>query len=129
MALSREAILQVQDITVKEIEVPEWGGAVFIRQLTRGEQDEWLRRQYGQTRLKQDTKAKQQEISSVNMYGHDAYLCVCGICDIDGKRLFKETDVEDLRKKNGAVIGRLAVEIVKYSQLAGDAEVIEEVKN
>lgn len=129
MALSREAILQAQDIAVKEIDVPEWKDTVFIRQLSRAEQDEYLRRQYGQTRLKQDTKSKQQEISAVNIYGHDAYLCVCGICDAEGKRIFKEGDVEELRKKNGAVIGRLAVEIVKFSAMAGDVEAQEEAKN
>ncbi len=129
MALSREQILQAQDIATKEIPVPEWGDSVFIKQLTRGEQDEYLRRQYGQTRLKQDAKAHQQEISAVNIYGHDAYLCMCGICDADGKRLFKESDIEALRQKNGAVIGRLAVEIVKYSAMAGDVEAQDEVKN
>lgn len=127
--LTREQILSTNDIEVKEVQVPEWGGSVFIRQLSRGEQDTYLKRQYGETKMKQDTKAKQQEISAVNIYGHDAYLCACGICDQDGKPLFKQTDVDELKKKNGAVIGRLAVEIVKFSAMAGDVEAVEEIKN
>lgn len=127
--LSREAILNKVDIEIKEIPVPEWGGSIFIRQLSRGEQDTYLKRQYGETRLKQDSKAKNQEISAVNIYGHDAYLCVCGICNEDGTPLFKQTDIEDLKKKNGAVIGRIAVEIVKFSGMAGDIPIEDEVKN
>lgn len=127
--LTREQILNTVDISIKEVQVLEWGGSVFIRQLSRGEQDTYLKRQYGETKMKQDTKAKQQEISAVNIYGHDAYLCACGICDADGKPLFKQTDVDELKKKNGAVIGRLAVEIVKFSAMAGDVEAVEEIKN
>ena len=127
--LSREQILNKVDIEIKEIPVPEWGGSIFIRQLSRGEQDTYLKRQYGDTRLKQDNKARNQEISAVNIYGHDAYLCVCGICNEDGTPVFKQTDVEDLKKKNGMVIGRIAVEIVKFSGMAGDIPVEDEVKN
>jgi len=127
--LSREQILNKVDIEIKEIPVPEWGGSIFIRQLSRGEQDTYLKRQYGDTRLKQDSKARNQEISAVNIYGHDAYLCVCGICNEDGTPVFKQTDVEDLKKKNGMVIGRIAVEIVKFSGMAGDIPVEDEVKN
>lgn len=127
--LSREQILNKVDIEIKEIPVPEWGGNIFIRQLSRGEQDTYLKRQYGDTRLKQDSKARNQEISAVNIYGHDAYLCVCGICNEDGTPVFKQTDVEDLKKKNGMVIGRIAVEIVKFSGMAGDIPVEDEVKN
>ena len=127
--LTRDQILQKNDIQVKQISVPEWGGEVFIRQLTRGEQDTYLKRQYGETRLKQDSKAKNQEISAVNIYGHDAFLVACGVCDEDGKPLFKQDDVDALKKKNGEVIGRLATEIVKFSGMAGDVTVEEEIKN
>ena len=127
--LTREQILNKVDIEIKEITVPEWGGSVYIRQLSRGEQDTYLKRQYGDTRLRQDNRAKNQEISAVNIYGHDAFICVCGICNEDGTPLFKQNDVEDLKKKNGAVIGRIAVEIVKFSGMAGDVQVEEEVKN
>ena len=127
--LSREQILNKIDIEIKEIPVPEWDGNIFIRQLSRGEQDTYLKRQYGDTRLKQDSKAKNQEISAVNIYGHDAYLCVCGICNEDGTPLFKQTDIDDLKKKNGAVIGRIAIEIVKFSGMAGDVPIEDEVKN
>jgi hypothetical protein len=87
-----------------------------------------LKRQYGETKLKQDSHARQQEISAVNIYGHDAFLCACGICDEEGKPLFKQDDIDALKKKNGEVIGRLATEIVKFSGMAGDVTVEEEIK-
>jgi len=129
MALSRDQILSKNDIDIKEIDVPEWGGSVFIRQLTRGEQDNYLKRQYGETKLTQDNKAKNQQISAVNIYGHDAYLVACGVCDEEGKPLFKADDIEALKKKNGAVIGRIAVEIVKFSAMQSDVTPEEEIKN
>lgn len=129
MPLSREQIFGVSDLQTKEIQVPEWGGSVFIRQLTRAEQDEYLKRQYGETRLKQDSKAKQQEISAVNIYGHDAFLVACAVCDADGKPLFKREDVDALKKKNGAVVGRIAAEIIKFSYIGGDVPLEEEAKN
>jgi len=129
MALTRDQILNSNDIHVKEVQVPEWGDSVFIKQLTRAQQDEYLQRQYGATRLKQDNRAKAQEISDVNIYGHDAYLCACGICDEEGKPLFKASDIDALRKKNGAAIGRIAAEILKFSIMDDDVNLEDEIKN
>ena len=129
MTLTRDQILTTVDIAIKEIPVPEWNGTIFIRQLSRGEQDTYLKRQYGETKLKQNPKENQQEISALNIYGHDAFLCASAICDAEGKNIFTQTDIDALRKKNGAVIGRIAVEIVKFSGMLGDVEVAEEAKN
>jgi hypothetical protein len=120
MALTRDEILKTNDIQVNEIEVPEWGGSVFIKQLTRAQQDSYLKMQMGKTRMKQDTRAKNQEIIGAELYGHDAYLCSRGICDENGKAIFKDSDIQSLKKKNGAVIGRIAKEIIAFSDMAGD---------
>lgn len=123
MSLTRDQILGKVDLQIKELDVPEWGGSVFIRQLTRGEQDTYLKRQYADAHLKQDSRAKQQEISAVNIYGHDAYLCACGICDAEGVQQFKPADVKALETKNGEVIGRIALAIVEFSGMRVDAAV------
>jgi hypothetical protein len=36
--LTREAILSAPDITEKEVDVPEWGGSVLIRTMTKAQQ-------------------------------------------------------------------------------------------
>jgi len=124
-SLTREEILALEDITTKEVVVPEkipvWGGNTFrIKQLTRGQQDEYLQRQYGSTRLKQDRKAKNQEISAVNLYGHDAWICISGIVDDNGKSLFQSGDEAKLKNKSGEAVGWLAREIVKFSGMLDD---------
>jgi len=129
MSLTREQILNVNDIKVKEIKVEQWGGTVFIRQLTRGEQDKYLKRQYGTTRMKQDMRAKQQEISAVNIYGHDAFLCACGICDKDGKRLFSNRDIQELEKKNGEAIGEIAAAIVEFSGMGAEVDELKDLQD
>jgi hypothetical protein len=122
--LTRDEILSLNDLTIKEITVPDnipaWGGkTLFIKQLTRGQQDAYLRRQFGDTRLKQNG-AKQQEISAMNIYGHDAWLCVKACCDDNGKPLFAERDIEALNGKSGEAIGWIAAQIVKFSGMATD---------
>jgi len=134
MPLSRDEILNVNDIQTKLIEVPAWKNkfddpTVYIRQLSRGEQDEYLKRQYGSTKMKQDKRAENQEISAVNIYGHDAFLCVCGVCDVDGKRLFSRNDIPKLEEKLGAAIGFIAAEIVKFSDMTEDIQALDELKN
>lgn len=128
MSLTRDDILNISDITVKEITVPEsipaWGGKTLtIKQLTRGQQDAYLKRQYGDTKLKQDRKAKNQEISAVNIYGHDAWLCVRGICDGQGKTIFTDADIEKLNEKSGESIGWIAKEIIQFSGMGEDEKV------
>lgn len=132
MALTRDKYFSTNDIAIKEIqippEIPIWGGeTVFIKQLSRGDQDEYLRRQYGQTRMKQDVKARQQEISAVNIYGHDAWIMMRGCVDAEGRPLFKESDIPEINKKAGAFVGWVAAEIVKFSKMEDDIE--EEIKN
>lgn len=134
MPLSRDEILNIDDIQVKLIEVAAWKGkvndpSVYIKQLTRGEQDEYLKRQWGSTKMKQDKRAENQEISAINIYGHDAFLCSCGICDANGKRLFNRNDIPKLDEKLGAAIGFIASEIVEFSDMKEDIEAMEELKN
>ena len=129
MALTRDQILGIVDIKIKEFPVPEWEDTVFIRQLTRGDQDAYLKRQYGNTKLKQDRRAKDQEISAVSIYGHDSFLCSRGMCDEDGKLLFKPADIDKLSKKSGAAIGRIAKEILEFSEMSEDIEELDELKN
>ena len=40
MALTADQILAADDMGLKEVAVPEWGGSVFIRVMTVGERDE-----------------------------------------------------------------------------------------
>lgn len=127
--LTKDDVFRLNDIDVKEVVIPDdfssaaWRGKKFyIKQLTRGQQDQYLKRQFGDTKMKQDAKAKNQEISAVNIYGHDAWLCVQGMCDDKGAPLFTLADIEKLNAKSGAPIGWIASEIIKFSDMAKDEQ-------
>jgi len=128
MALTKEDILGLQDIQVKEIDVPEWDSTVFIRQLSRGQADGYFRRRFNKSELTQRGRDQQFE-SEVTLFGHDSWLVAQGVCDADGKRLFSDADVKKLEEKNADVIGFIAVEIVKFSGMSRDIEELDDLKN
>jgi hypothetical protein len=137
--LTRDEILALDDITVKKITVPDtipvWGGkSLYIKQLTRGQQDVYNKRQFSGMTIKQDGARKngnghkpneaQELIGMASIYGHDAWLCVRGICDETGKTLFTDADLDRLNAKSGEAIGWIALEIVKFSNMANDSKVV-----
>jgi hypothetical protein len=131
--LNRQDILAFDDLSVKEITVPNtipvWGGnKLFIRQLNRGQQDTFLKRQFGEASLRQDRKATHQEFQGMHVYGHDAWLCVMGICNEAGELLFTAQDIPALEKKNGEAIGWIATQILDFSNLRQDLEEAQSLK-
>lgn len=128
MALSKEQILSINDIKVKEVEVPVWDDTVFIRQLTRGQQDAYMKRQFSKLAMKQQGRQQEME-SDITIFGHDAWLFAQGVCDADGKRLFTDAEVGKLEEKNGEAIGFVAKEIIAFSGMQSDIDELEKVKN
>ncbi len=126
MALSKADILGLNDIEIKEIDVPEWGGSVFIRQLTRGQVDQYFKRRFPKSVSKAGRGMQAQTQSEIELFGHDAWLVAQAVCDADGKRLFTNSEIGALNDKNADVIGRLAVEIAEFSGMAQDIKTLEE---
>jgi hypothetical protein len=125
MALNRDEILAMVDLTKKEITVPSnilvWGGkTLFIKQLSRGDQDTYLKRQFGTGIV---SATGNTEFQMVGLYGHDSWLCSRGICDSEGKRIFTEDDLPMLEEKSGEFIGWCAQEILKFSEMDKDAKI------
>ena len=99
MALTKEQILEAQDIQREEVEVPEWGGTVYVKALTADERDklesamvEWGR----------DGKPRSMKIE-----GFRLRLAAMSICDEDGGRLFGDNEVTKLGKKSSAALERV----------------------
>jgi hypothetical protein len=128
MPLNKDQILNISDIKIKEIDVPIWKDSVYIRQLTRGQQDEYLKLQFSKTSMQQQNK-EQKINSEVDLFGHDAFICACGICDESGKPLFTRADVQKLAEKNGEAIGFIAKEIIEFSGMGQDVEELQKLKN
>jgi hypothetical protein len=108
--LTREQILQANDLPTQEVPVPEWGGSVLVRGLTGKERDEF-------------------EMSMIQMTGPSvelrmqnarARLVALGCIDEQGNRLFTAKDVEALSRKSGAALDRVYSAIQKLSGLSAD---------
>ena len=131
MALDKNQILGFSDIKTKEIRVPIWDDTVWIRQLTRGQQDEYQKRRFTKFNVLQNGPSVRdlKPDMSLNMFGHDSWIFAQGVVDENGKRLFTDAEVEKLNEKNGEAIGFVAAEIIKFSGMQEDIEEIEKIKN
>ena len=98
--LTKQAILQARDEEIERVEVPEWGGAVFVRSIAasgRG-QIEAAAARY------KDSKGKDESFART----FTVRLVALSLCDERGERLFSDGEISELQKKNGRVISRIA---------------------
>jgi len=120
--LTREQILQANDIEKELVKVPEWGKAaeVYVKGMTGAERDKFEGSMI-------QTRAKSQEI---NMSNIRAKLASLTICDEKGKRLFSENDVQALSQKSAAALQRVFEVAQKLSGItdADVEELTEEIK-
>lgn len=117
MILTSDKILQADDLKRKKIDVPEWGGEIYVREMTGIESlefDAWL--------------ADNKDNKKVLAVGwHPLMVTLCA-CDDKGERLFSMADFEAIRKKNKTVLERIADAAIKLNKLGAD-DLEEEAKN
>lgn len=102
--LTADQIAAIDDIRIASIDVPEWGGTVYLRMLPVGEHEalyDWHH----------SAKGKLQGFQA-------EYLHRC-LCNKDGTPLF--TDPSSLNKKSHSVITRLFNAAQKHNGVAGNA--------
>ena len=116
--LSREAILAASDLETAEVEVPEWDGSVLIRGLTGRERDE-----FEASIL--ERRGKQMVPNVANIRAKLVVKCVVGE---DGKRLFADTDANELGEHSAAAVNRIYEAAAKLSGLT-DEDVEDLVEN
>lgn len=101
MILKRADILNAVDVKTEEVQVPEWGGSVYVRGLTAGERDKWEASLY----------SAEKRGSSFEVVAHKdnirAKFLVVSIVDEEGKLMFTAGDIEALSKKSAAPVDRL----------------------
>lgn len=88
--LSRAAILQAEDLPTRSVDVPEWGGAVWIRTMTGGERDRF------------EAEFKRDPTSDIR-----ARLAVATICDEAGGLIFSAEDVPAITRKSSKALDRI----------------------
>ena len=95
--LTKQAILSAKDLKKELIEVPEWGGSIYVRSLTGEERDKFEEEVFKASKNKKNS-------SLTNMRARMTVLCAV---DEDGTRLFEDADIPTLGKKSGAALNRV----------------------
>ena len=112
--LNKQQILGAEDRGGKTVEVPEWGGAVRLTELTAADFNDLA-----------SFAQRNPEKSGAETRYRERFLARC-IVDEHGTRLFTDEDIETLSGKCGRVVQRLFVEAQKVNALdaaaIGDAE-------
>ena len=99
--LTREQILAAIDLKIEAVDVPEWGGVVYVRNLTGRGRD-----RFDRSRYRVVGKGTQRDVE-ILYEDTRASLLAASICDQAGTLLFREQDIDALTEKNGAVLDRL----------------------
>lgn len=90
MALNKAAILSAGDVTLNKVNVPEWGGDVYIKTISGLDRDRF-----------------EEGYSEQKMKNFRARFLVLTLCDEKGDRLFTDAEVDELGKKSSIVLNRL----------------------
>lgn len=106
-ALTKDEVLKKQDARKWErVEVPEWGGAVYVRVMTANERD-----------IISDMFKK-------SMRGYRATLAAMTLCDENGIDLFDNATPEEIRllgEKSGQAIDRIVTVAQRLSGLTEES--------
>jgi hypothetical protein len=97
MAWTREQILAVKDLPLREVKVQAWGPAasVWLRTMSAGERDRYFL---------QSRKGDSMELDPENFRARLLAYC---LCDPNGKRLFKDDEVDLIGAKCGEAVNFL----------------------
>ena len=128
-ALTKDAILGVKDRELKKVKVPEWGGFVFLRELSGKERFDLQNRMVEIAEAARKKGLKDDEELGVEIVkgGARGELLTRCLCDQDGDLLFKAEDIFRLEEKNNNVIQRL-FDLASEMNGMSDDEVNEEEK-
>ncbi len=110
--LTKQQVIEIQDIKTEAVSVPEWGGEMTVAVMTGPARDEW------ETALQEDNKP-----ASTN---RRAWLCAMCIIDPQtGKPMFT---VDELSKKSATALDRVFPVAMRLNKIGGTA-LGEEIKN
>ena len=112
--LKRREILTNKDFKVEPVDVPEWGGRVYVRSMTGEDRDAF------EDKVLEVRDPKTGIPKSLK--GLKTLLVTLTVCDKDGKRLFAaEGDVNKLAQKSADAIERIFKVAEKLSGVTDEA--------
>lgn len=118
MTLNKEQILNVKDIKIEKINIPEWGGDVYVKGMTGSERDKFEASIV-------EMRGSQQKLNMVNVRAKLACYC---LCDEKGERLFTDAEMLELGKKSASALQRIFDVAQKLSAI-GESDIESLVKN
>ncbi len=110
--LTKDQILSASDLPTEEVQVPEWGGSVFVRTMNGTERDAFEQ----DIIAARARDAEQNEASdgvpnaaksNSELVNIRARLAVKTVVDAQGNRLFTDNDAAALGKKSGKALDRI----------------------
>lgn len=116
--LTKDAILKSDDITLKEFDVPEWGGNIMVAVMSGAARDAY--EEYRE-KLPHDDKGK-----LIATRGLREFAIMHCVTDSKGVRIFADTDHAALTKKSSVVIDKVFDFVDEVNNITGTQ--IEEVE-
>ena len=92
--LGRDQILAATALRSEDVEIPDWAGAVRVREMTAGEHEAYARSLLGPD-------------GTLDLTSYQAKLLTQTVCDETGALLFAPGDVVTLQALPAAALGRL----------------------
>ena len=105
VVLTRDQILEAEDLTLKRVEVPEWGGDVFVRTLSAGQLEDL------QARIKDNEGGELTDTELV------AYVVAETCCNGKGALYFTREDTDALMGKSPKLLTRVGDEAMNLNLL------------
>ena len=98
MSLTKNQILKSDDLPREEVEVPEWGGSVWVRSMSGTERDAF------ETSMMEEKDGKSKATNLRNIRARMAVLCCT---DDKGERLFAHKDESAVGAKSASALDRI----------------------
>jgi len=116
--LTKQQIVDANDLETVEVNVPQWGGSVLVRALTAKQRGQLMSTLIDQTK----------DGRTLRLQDLQARLCAMSIVDGQGKRFFSDNEIVALGAKSSAALQRVFEVAQRLSGLS-DEQVEELSKN
>ena len=108
--LTAEQILKAEDLPREKVDVPEWGGEVYVRAL-RG----WERDAIEESCVQRDGKKTKMSLTNLR-----AKICAASMCDENGTQIFTQDAAVTLGQKSSAALDRVFAVAQRLSGMSDD---------
>ena len=114
--LTASDIIKADDVYVERVDVPEWGGHIFVKLMSGTEKEAYV------DSVRQLVGVGKTASYKFILKGSGAKLVAATACDDNGKRIFRDEDVEALGRKSHKAMRRVIDAAGRLNGLSDDAD-------